>query len=269
MKKIFIFFLIITLSIFSCKYLLKQKGYKKAEEAINLMDNFRYKEALEKIKELEKINPNYYDDNNNIPFLLGNCYENLGDLEKATEYYNKALNEYNYSLLKKYIGYSYYERSFARMYIKSYNLKKGIEIIDKLKKIEFTGKDEIDSFLFNVRQNSRVDITIAQIIYDQDLIKKEGKFEDVNYILNILFQQIDVIKNKEEANGQLERTIFDLLNYKMSDDLYYSDIIWDLDITKEYFKKFFQSGILTKATLEKMKKYVPRDELSESFINLF
>jgi hypothetical protein len=149
-------------------------------------------------------------------------------------------------------------------------------ISETIKWAEFSDSSlNTTSIDFEMTRKARTDSMIYNIIHYQNNKNKKNIDIELNEGFNVYFNEVLRIDKKAKnidhiGTSYLETDIFDLLSYKMYDNIYYSDLIWDLDITKNYFDKNFEKGILIKETLKKMKEYVlVRDKLPESFIKLF
>jgi tetratricopeptide (TPR) repeat protein len=135
----------------------KQKALDKGREAIKLMDNGNFDESIKLLKEAQKLDPDYFNypyemayanyakgnykeaakileknknhkDVTEVLFqLLGNCYDVLGDSEKAFEAYDEGLKKFPNS------GEIYLEKGNVYWSKKEYNqaidfYEKGIEV---------------------------------------------------------------------------------------------------------------------------------------------
>lgn len=111
------------------------------EEGRELCDKQKYKEALEKFKEIIKIDPKYYSALHNCGYVT----IQLGDFKEAEKYFLDVLK-----INDKYL-YSYH--GLGMCYEKANDDKKALEYFDKAIDIAKENKEKIDSELYLLRGN--------------------------------------------------------------------------------------------------------------------
>jgi len=242
------------------------------------MSEYEYENALVLIDDFENKYGDFDYTGYNAYILRFGCYESMGKYDDLEEKAQKAIKHKKSNNFSKMTGFHVYDLFFVYTFFKTYQFEKYLNIFDRFKKMQeialdenmaknfFENEEDYLKYSYRIHFFMQIDIEITVVVFSilenkNKKIDKERLKNRINNFYEYLFESY--------SYERVRYAILKLLDFKMVDDIYYTDILWEMDITKEYFKKFHKEGMLKDNSLEDIKQKAFRKDLPESFVKLF